>query len=632
MPDDIAVQVPEETTVLDAAHTANVYINSICGGEGICGKCKVYIKAGKVETNQSSTLSGEEKGAVLACRAKIKSDLEVFIPTRVTESDRILVGENKIRSQDVSAGAGYLLEPLVGKQYLQLQPPDVDSNIADRERLTFAIRSAVGKPEHEIRCDYEMLLEIPRVLRRSKWQVTPTISYQRCSMETIQVERGDTSGRNFGLAIDVGTTTVVAHLVDMVRFATVDVEATYNSQMRYGEDYIRRIMYAEEHDAFGDMKSLVLADINGLIAKLVSRNNVDLHEVMCAVIAGNTAMTHFVLNLDPTRLRKEPYVPSANIIPPLKSDEVGIRINPKGRLYILPSVAAYVGGDITSGVVSLQLDRNEETCLFIDIGTNGEIVLGNKEWLVCSSCSAGPAFEGSGVKHGSRAIWGAIESFKVSLAPDAKDKLSYEVYTIGNRPAKSICGSGLLDIMAELFKAGVLDRSGKFNKELKSDRIREEDGVAEFVVVPGKDSATGMDITVNEIDIENLMRSKAAVYAAIKVLLESLSMKVEDISKIYLAGGFGNYLNVESAITIGMLPDVEPEKVVFAGNTSVEGAEISLLSQEAYERAHEIAGKMTYVDLMGDLRFMDEFVKATFLPHTDVNMFPSVVGRMLKKA
>ncbi len=632
MPEDVTVSVPEGTTILEAAHVANIYINSVCGGEGVCGKCKVYLKSGEVHLKQASALGGsEEKGAVLACRAEVVDNLEVFVPTRITESDRILVGKNTIKSQDAADVPGYDLEPLVTKLYLSIQPPDVESNIADCERLGYEIRSHLKSPSMQLHSDYSMLLDVPRILRHSDWQVTPTVASCHCTNEILQLERGDTSHRNFGLAIDAGTTTVVVHLVDLGKFATVDVEATYNSQMRYGEDYIHRIIYAEEHDAFGDMKSLILSDINGLVAKLISRNDVDLHEITGIVVAGNTAMVHFLLGLDPTRLRRDPYVPSANIIPPLRADEVGIRVNPKAMLYVLPGVAAYVGADITSGVMSLQLDTKDEICLFADIGTNGEVVLGNKDWLVCCSCSAGPAFEGSGVEYGGRAVWGAVESFKVEYAPGTKEGFLFRHFTIGNRPARSICGSGLLDIMAELFVAGILDRSGKFNRDIKSSRLREVDGIGQFVVVPEKDSGLGKDITISEIDISNLMRSKAAVYAAITILLESLNLSVSDISRIYLAGGFGNYLNVESAITIGMLPDVEASKVTFAGNTSVEGAKIALLSRQAYEKTHELAGKMTYFDLMGDVKFMDQFVKATFLPHTDIDLFPSVARRIQQK-
>jgi uncharacterized 2Fe-2S/4Fe-4S cluster protein (DUF4445 family) len=629
LPDDVAVNVPEGATILEAAHAANIYINSVCGGEGLCGKCKVYLKSGKVDYKETPALGGaREKGAVLACRARVAGNLEVFVPTRITESDRILVGKNKIRSQDAGVGEGYELEPLVKKIYLTLQPPDTKSNIADCERLGYEIRASLDMPSLELNSDYSMLLDVPRILRRSDWRVTATVAHYHCTNEIIQLERGDTHGRNFGLAVDVGTTTVVIHLLDMEKFATIDVEAMYNSQMRYGEDYIRRIIYAEEHDAFEDMKSLILSDINGLVAKLVSRNDVDLHEITGMVVAGNTAMIHLLLGLDAVRLRREPYVPSANVIPPLRADEVGIRVNPKAVLYVLPSVAAYVGADITSGVMSLQLDTKEETCLFIDIGTNGEVVLGNREWLVCCSCSAGPAFEGSGVEHGSRAVWGAVEGFKAKLAPGTEEGFEFKYFTVGNKPASGICGSGLLDIMAQLFTAGILDRSGKFNRESKSSRLREVDGIGHFVIVPKEESALRKDITISEIDIENLMRSKAAVYAAITVLLDSVSLTVDGISRIYLAGAFGNYLDIESAITIGMLPDVAPSKIVFAGNTSVEGAKIALLSRQAYEKTHELAAKMTYYDLMGDVKFMDEFVKATFLPHTDIDLFPSVARKV----
>jgi uncharacterized 2Fe-2S/4Fe-4S cluster protein (DUF4445 family) len=633
LPEDITVSVPDGTTILEAAHVAGLYVNSVCGGEGTCGKCKVYVKSGNVQQKKTAPPGAiGKKGAVLACQTEVAGNLDVLIPTRITESDRILVGKNRVRSQDTDKEDGYELQPLVTKLYMKIQPPSVESNIADCERLGYEIRSRMEKPALELRSDYDMLLSVPRILRRSDWQVTASIAHCHCTSEITQLERGDTSRRNFGLAIDVGTTTVVLHLVDVDKFATVDVEAMYNSQMRYGEDYIRRIIYAEEHDAFEDMKNLVLADINALIAKVVSRNNVDLHEITGIVVAGNTAMAHFLLGLDPIRLRKEPYVPSANIIPPLRATEVGIQVNPKAKLYVLPGVAAYVGADITAGVMSLQLDTKEETCLFIDIGTNGEVVLGNREWLVCSSCSAGPAFEGSGVEYGSRASSGAVESFTAKQAPGTKEGYSFAYSTIGNKPAAGFCGSGLLDIIAQLFQVGILDRLGKFNREIKSNRLHEVDGIGYFTVVPEKDSSIGKDITISEIDIENLMRSKAAVFAAISVLLDSVSLDVNDISRIYLAGAFGNYLNIESAITIGMLPDVAPAKVVFAGNTSVDGAKIALLSREAYEKTHELARKMTYYDLMGDVKFMDEFVKATFLPHTNIDLFPSVLRKTEKKA
>lgn len=632
LPEDVTVEVPRHTTILEAAHLANVYVNSVCGGEGVCGKCKVHVKSGEVRLSEGAARpAGEEEGAVLACRAQVVDNLEVSVPAAKLEPERILVGKSKIKSQDAPQAPGYELEPLISKLMLRLQPPDATmSNVADTERLGYEIRKRLQKPSLELHSNYSTLLSVPHVLRRSNWQVTATVAYRRCMSEIIQLEQGDTSGRNFGLAVDVGTTTVVVHLVDLVKLATVDVEATYNSQMRHGEDYIQRIIYAEEHDSFEEMKDLILNDINGLVAELLSRNKIDLSEITGVVAAGNTAMVHLLLGLDPTKLRREPYVPSANIIPPMPAGQVGIKANPRAILYVLPSVAAYVGADITAGVMAMGLDTKENICLFIDIGTNGEVVLGSKDLLVCCSCSAGPAFEGSGVKHGGRAVSGAIERFKVRPAPRDGEGFSFEYSTIGDRPPEGICGSGLLDIMAELFLAGILDRSGKFNKEVESSRLREVDGIGEFVLVPKKESGLGEDITISEIDIENLMRSKAAVYAAITILLESLNLSVDDISQIYLAGAFGNYLNVQSAITIGMLPDVQSHKVTFAGNTSVEGAKIALLSREAYEKTHELAGKMTYFDLMGNVKFMDEFVKASFLPHTDLELFPSVARKAKK--
>jgi uncharacterized 2Fe-2S/4Fe-4S cluster protein (DUF4445 family) len=338
---------------------------------------------------------------------------------------------------------------------------------------------------------------------------------------------------------------------------------------------------------------------------------VDLREVTAILCSSNTAMTHFLLKLDPSGIRREPYVPVTNEVPPLRAVEADVKIGGRGLLYVLPSTAAYVGSDITAGVLATGMDRRENTCLFVDIGTNGEVVLGNREWLACASSSAGPAFEG-GTRCGVHASPGAIEKFAI----DREGQIRF--HTIGGLPPKGVCGSGLLDIMASFYEVGVIGRNGQFAADNGDwgGRLRAGAEGKEFVLV-GREAAEH-EILITQPDVLNLLRSKAGVYAAVSLLMEETGTAREEIDRVYLAGGFGNYLDVSKAVGIGLLPKVPAEKVVFVGNTSVAGARMALLSREAYDRVHEIASSMTYFDLMSNPRYMEQFVKANFIPHTDV--------------
>jgi uncharacterized 2Fe-2S/4Fe-4S cluster protein (DUF4445 family) len=409
----------------------------------------------------------------------------------------------------------------------------------------------------------------------------------------------------------------------LTKAATVDTEATYNSQINFGEDYIRRIIYAEENDAFDEMQNRIVHDVNNLIVTLATRQRVDLHQISTVICAGNTAMVHFLLNLDSTRIRREPYVASASFVPPIRAAEAGIQINKRGLLYCLPSVAAYMGSDIVAGVLTSRIFTKEGISLFADIGTNGEVVLGNRDWLVCASSSAGPAFEGSGVRHGMRAGAGAIE--KLTILEDG----SIDFKTIGDTAPVGICGSGLLDTLAELFIHGIIDRTGRF-KANGQPRLTEGEEGRQFQLVPAGNGHH--EIVITQADIDNLVRSKAGVFAAIRVLMESTQTKLEDLEAIYLAGGFGNFLNIQQAVNIGMLPDVPLEKIQFVGNTSIAGAKTVLLSRKALEAAEKIAKSMTYFDLMSHTGYMDEFTRANFFPHTDLSLFPSVEERVLHRA
>lgn len=628
LPEDKLVDIEEGITVLEAAHKAEVYISSICGGVATCGKCKVVVEEGRVDSPYTPLLAPEEvaKGYVLACQTKALSDLLISVPpeTRLEEGQILVTTETKEARPGMVGGLvpglEYSHDPLVKKLYIELAPPTMEDSLADYERLRLAIMLREGIKLECLVAELGVLKAMPRLLRESHWRLTATLADWAGTREILGLEPGDTAKNLWGVAVDVGTTTVVAQLLDMASARVIDTEASYNSQMKWGEDYIQRIIYATERPTSGgldEMQRTIVNDINELISALTLRNGLRPEEIMALCCSGNTAMMHFLLGLDPTLIRKEPYIPTANSIPPLRARELGIDINKKAPLYCLPSVAAYVGGDITGGATAIGLDQQEALCLFIDIGTNGEVVLGNKDWMVCCSASAGPSFEGSGVRHGMRAAPGAIERLKIT----EDFQLSYKV--IGNRNPRGICGSGLLDSISALLCSGAINKSGKFVRGA-TPRVRESEEGLEFLLVEGPKSATGGDIVITQADISNLIRSKAAIYAAISTLLEAMHMKATDIQRVYLAGGFGSYLDIHNTITIGMLPEMPPERIHFVGNSSLAGSRLSLLSREAFSNVKEIASKMTYFDLMANPHFMEEFISANFLPHTNPDEFPTV--------
>ncbi len=618
-PSGLKIKVPAGTVLLEAAHKTGIYLSSICGGDGYCGKCKVIINEGQFHSKPTALLTPNEtrENVVLACQTKILSDMTITVPKSHTlETSQILMDTDAQRFSELAGEVRegiFEFDPLVRKIFVEMSPPTVHDHTADHERLYLAIREQIDAPI--MQTGFRILQKLPKLLQSCDYKVTVTIGRRGETTEVIEVEAGNHCQRNSAVAVDLGTTTVVAHLIDLTKAATIDTEATYNSQINFGEDYIRRIIYAEENDAFDEMQNRIVHDVNNLIVTLAARQKIDLQKITTVIFAGNTAMIHFLLNLDPTRIRREPYIASAGFVPPIRAAEAGVQINKRGLLYCLPSVAAYVGSDIVAGVLTTRIFTKKGISLFADIGTNGEVVLGNQDWLACASSSAGPAFEGSGVKHGMRAGAGAIE--KLAILDDG----SFELKIIANTHPVGICGSGLLDTLAELFTHGIIDRTGRF-KPNGQPRLTEGDEGWQFQIAPAGNEH--QEIVITQADIDNLVRSKAGVFAAIRVLMESTQTKLEDLDAVYLAGGFGNFLNVRQAVTIGMLPDVPLEKIQFVGNTSIAGAKTVMLSRKALKAAEKIAKSMTYFDLMSHPGYMDEFTRANFLPHTDLSLFPSV--------
>ena len=393
---------------------------------------------------------------------------------------------------------------------------------------------------------------------------------------------------------------------------------SYNLQARFGEDVISRMIYAcGKEEGLDPLHRAVIKNINQLIKALIEGKGIDPREITCMAAAGNTTMSHLLLSLIPCSIRLDPYVPTVNAYPQVPAREIGIEIHPEGIVEVVPGVASYVGGDIVAGIIACGIADRPEIRVLIDVGTNGEIAVGNNEWVVCCSASAGPAFEGGGIRHGMRATRGAIEKLII-----ADGRVQYK--SIGEGKVRGICGSGLIDCLYELARNHLIDGEGKFHSSQQDERIVEKDGETRFILAPANETETGREIVITQSDISHLIRSKGAVFAAIKSLMDYVGMKFEEIATFHVAGGFGSYIDIPKAIGIGLLPDIDPEKVRFVGNSSLMGARMCLLSTHNLERALQIAKSMTNIELSNYQPFMDEYVAAMFLPHTDRRLFPSV--------
>ena len=625
LPEERVAAASSDDTLLDAAQRAGVYVSSLCGGDTICGKCRLVVKEGEIFEEQHMLLSREEvrRGYVLACASHPRSDLVVEVPVESRmEGKQIVVDEDAQRFSGLAcvdlAKYEFAHSPLVEKLYLEIPAPSLEDSLSDLSRLFRTVRSRVDAPI--MQTGLKNIRRLPQILRRGDWNVTCTLGQRGGTVEVIEIEEGDTSGRNYGAAVDVGTTTMVAHLIDLNSSKILATDATYNSQIAFGEDVITRLIYAKEEVGGRErLHEAVIGNINMLINNTVAAAGVSVQDVTCVLCAGNTTMMHFLLDLDSSHIRHEPYIPAAAHIPPARAIEVGIQINPRGLLYAVPGVSSYVGGDIVSGVLASGIYRSSELSMLIDVGTNGEIVIGNDEWLMCCSASAGPAFEGGEVKFGMRATRGAIEKVRVLEGGEV-----VEMVVIADEKPRGICGSGLIDVIAELRRQGVTDRTAKFSEPGYCSRLRQVDDSVEFVLAYADETAIDRDIVITQPDINNLVRSKAAVYAGASVLIKSMNLKFDDVERLFIAGGFGNYLDLPGAISIGLLPDIPLHKIRFIGNSSLSGAKLAILSKEAFAEVEKIAQKMTYIDLSSNSQFMDEYSSALFLPHTNLELFPSV--------
>jgi uncharacterized 2Fe-2S/4Fe-4S cluster protein (DUF4445 family) len=640
LPSNKTVQVKAGDTVIKAARKAGLHINASCGGAGVCGKCRVLLEQGEIEGGRSEKLSEEDygRGYRQACISEINQDVSIRIPEESGRQKGGLTTDipprhharmhvfniDDLKEKDI-------FYPPVEKVRLELSRPEAHDNRADVGRLIQSLADQHDK--HRMVTGLSVMRKIRRALREKDFLVTVTLEHpvnDKSKGHILNIQPGSWNHRNFGLAVDIGTTTIYGVLIDLNSGKVLAKDSCYNPQMSYGEDVIARIVYAEKPKGLAMMQTLVAEAINKIINGMMREANppdnyghgsIGRDEINSVTIAGNTTMTHLFLELEPDNIRRSPYVPVSTFFPPLRATDLGLELPDHCVALLYPAISSYVGGDIVAGVMGSGMYRTELLTLFIDVGTNAEIVIGNREWLACAACSAGPAFEGGGITHGMRAVEGAISDF--SLNPDTLEPMNV---TEGNKAPLGICGSGLLIIVATLFEHGVLNQSGKFN-DLDTPRIREGRSGREYVLTWKDECATDHDIVINEVDIDNFIRAKGAIFAGVTTLLKQVGLEVSDLEQIILAGGFGSFIDLDSAMSVGLLPEVDPDKILYVGNGSLMGAWMSELSNHIRKDVVEVVRKMTSFELSEIADFKDQYVASLFLPHTDLSLFPEATQR-----
>jgi len=633
LPHNRTVEASEGDSLIRTALQAGVHINASCGGEGVCGKCRILVEDGHVKDGLSERLSEEdkEKNYRLACLSQITEDVTIRIPVE-SSIDRSVFDKHvtprrtaSIKQMDFeSLKEQGLFIPPVEKTYLELIPPDAQNHMPDVTRLIEHLK--LKSDEHKLELTLPVIRSLPAVLREDNFKVTVTLVRPVRSdgkTQIINVQPGDTSDENYAIALDIGTTTIYGQLIDLATGKSLGEAGDFNGQISYGEDVISRIIYAEKPGGLEKLQEIVVGTINKVLGKIINSAGVARENISTITMSGNTTMTQLLLAIDPRYLRRAPYVPASTLYPPFRAANIGLDLDDHVIALLYPAISSYVGGDIVAGIMGTGMYREEELTLFLDIGTNAEIVVGNKDWLACTACSAGPAFEGGGIEFGMRAAKGAIEDFSM-------DPLTHEpmLLTIGDVRPRGICGSGLITMTAVMFEMGVINNRGKFNRELGTERIREKNGVWEYVLAWQKDSQIDRDLVITETDIDNLIRAKGAVYSGCMTLLEEVGLSMDLIERIILAGGFGSYIDLEKAMTIGLLPEIDPERVIFIGNGSLMGARMSSLTNRIRKDVFEVTRKMTNFELSETPSYMDYYVAAMFLPHTEIEKFPKVRERM----
>ncbi len=616
--------------LLDTARLANVAIDAPCSGNGVCGKCRVRLVEGSLDAPINRHISQEEydAGWRLACVATVVGDAVIEVPdiasayrSRMKMADlsspkEVAIFEdlkNQLQEAGMTFGTDIQFLPIT------MDEPSMDDTMPDNERLARAVEAATGVSTDNITIPFCVLKDLALTLRESNFSVKCVISRDVDRVLIRDVLPGDSTEPLVGFAMDLGTTSLSGVLVDLETGKILAKASGGNGQIRYGADVINRIIESCKDGGRKKLQDAVVKEsIIPMLAQMYRASGVNPRRIYRMVLAANTTMNHLLLGLHADPVRMEPFIPSFFYNNYIYVRDIGLKMNPLAELVLAPNIGSYVGGDITAGALVSMIWNKPEMSLFIDLGTNGELVFGNEEFLMSCACSAGPAFEGGDISCGMRATDGAIEACTID-----KETMEPSLTVVGGGAPVGICGSGIIDIIAELFRCGIINGKGKFSRE--GVRIKYDNyGMGSYVLAWQKDTGGVKDITITEVDIDNFIRAKGAIFSATTTMLQSMGMDASCIEHVYVAGGIGSGINMKNAVTIGMFPDIPLENFHYIGNSSQTGAYAMLVSDEAKRKVFELGTSMTYLELSNEPGYMDEFVAACFLPHTNAGLFPSV--------
>ena len=617
--------------LLEVARSANVAIDAPCSGNGACGKCRVQLKSGELESKKTLHISDEEyqAGWRLSCCSKISADVNVLVPdiasayksrmkvADLSSKEEIAIFENA--KSDIQL-AGIELKNSLEVVDVLMDVPSLDDTMPDNERLTRALRKYLNI--NRVRIPYVVLKKLPDVLRENNFAVKCVIRATSDDMYVYDIFGKDEDVVIGGLAIDIGTTTVSAVLINMENGEILAKSSAGNGQIRFGADVINRIVESQKPGGQKKLQDAVIKEtINPMIHEMCKSAKFPKDHIYRMCVASDTTMNHLFAGINADPLRTEPYIPAFFKTNSLFASDVGVDINKDAHIIMAPNIGSYVGGDITAGTLVSQIWNRPEFSLFIDLGTNGELVFGNSDFMMSCACSAGPAFEGGDISCGMRATDGAIEACTID-----KETMEPTYKIVGDPGTKPVglCGSGIIDVISELYICGIINPKGKFIREGK--RIKHDKyGMGSYILAFEEEAGSVKDVEITEVDIDNFIRAKGAIFSAIRTMLTSLDFDVSMIDDVYVAGGIGSGINMQNAVNIGMFPDIPIEKFHYIGNSSLTGAYLMLLSTPAEKKTYELAANMTYMELSTVPIYMDEFVGACFIPHTDTSMFPTVM-------
>ena len=614
LPDKKNIEVNEGTTILEALEKVGININTPCGGKGVCGKCKVLVVEGITTASIEKELLSEgeiEKGFRFACQTKVFKDSIIEIPLEI-RLDFNNVFSSKLKGDTHHIKKSFSIDSDLRKVFLDLEKPSLDDQRSDWERIKDGLSLKKIENILNLKVPIEILKKIPDLLRKSDFKITITLQ----NNEIIDIESGNTVKNSYGIAFDIGTTTVAGYLVDLESGIELSAAAKTNPQVVYGDDVISRVGFAQQNkDGLLKLQKEIVNTLNGIIKETAQRAKISSDNIYKMSIAGNTCMQHLLLGLNPSYIASSPYIPVIKEDLSIKTKDIPkLILKPNTNIYMLPNISAYVGADIAAGILATCMWKKEKNILFLDLGTNGEIVLSARGKLWACSTAAGPAFEGARISSGMRAAEGAIDKVKM-------DHKSFAYSVIKDDKVRGICGSGLIDLIAEMLRLGLINKSGRLTdregcnaelgEEIRKRIIKGQKG-NKFLLVEGKETENGDPVFLTQKDIREVQLAKAAIFAGIKILLKEVNILPEDIQEILLAGAFGNFIDKESARRIGLIPYLSLKKIKSVGNTAGRGAEIALLSEKMKKVCRDTAREVQYVELSSRSDFQDEFMDAMF--------------------